>query len=60
MVDSIVVVVVNYVGIDRCTEKTWFQRFQRLYFVQTVNTTVPTELRFKDSSLPSLPYIVED
>ena len=46
VVDDIVVVVVNCVGIDRCTEKC-FQRFQRLNFMQAVSTAVSAELWFK-------------
>ena len=51
VVDGIVAFVVNCVGIDRCTGK---KRFQRLNFVQAVNTAVPTELWFKDCFFPKL------
>ena len=39
-VDGSVVVVVNCVNIDKCTEK----RFRRLNLVQAVKTAVPAEL----------------
>ena len=59
MVDGIVTGLVNCVGIDICTEKKCFQRFQRLNFVQTVNTTVLAELWFKNRDFPNLPDMAE-
>ena len=41
VVDGIVLVVGNYVDIDRCIGKKYFQR---LTFVETVNTAVTAEL----------------
>ena len=46
VVAGIVVVVVNCVEIYRCTEQKYFQRFQLLNFVQTVNSAVLAELLF--------------
>jgi len=53
------VVAMNCVGIERCTEKKSFQQFQRLNFVQAVNTAVPAELWFKNSYLFILPDMTE-
>ena len=50
--------IVNCVRIDRCTEKS-FQRFQRLNFVQVVNTAVLAELWFKDNYFLNLPDMAE-
>ena len=40
MVDGIATGVVNCVGMDICTEKSVFQRLQRLNFAQAVHTAV--------------------
>ena len=43
VVDCIVVIVVKCIGKDRCTGKRICKRFQRLNFVQAVNTAMPAE-----------------
>ena len=59
MVDGIVAVVVYFVSIDICTEDKYFQHFQRLNFVQAVNTPAQFQLKFKDSDFPNLPDLAE-
>ena len=45
VVDCIVVIAVKCIGKDRCTGKRICKRFQRLNFVQSVNTAMPAEAK---------------